>query len=91
MTERLAAAAEDIFLLFERTIAEYETELCRLKDDNHRKQKPPDKVLNPRIELVSENFQISSMRQDQDMSEILQMKEEPPEHGVKQETEQLPV
>lgn len=36
--ERLIAAAEEIFGLFEKTIAEYEEELCQTKEENHRRQ-----------------------------------------------------
>ena len=42
--QRLTAAAEEIFELFERTIAEYEEELCR-----HRKLL--DAVFQPRVQL----------------------------------------
>uniref|UniRef100_A0A8C6TXI1 C2H2-type domain-containing protein n=1 Tax=Neogobius melanostomus TaxID=47308 RepID=A0A8C6TXI1_9GOBI len=38
VTERLTAAAEEIFELVERTIAEYEEELCRSKEENQRRQ-----------------------------------------------------
>ncbi|KAK7916086.1 hypothetical protein WMY93_011847 [Mugilogobius chulae] len=37
MQERLTAAAEEIFALVERTIAEFEEELCRSKEENQRK------------------------------------------------------
>ncbi|XP_055083989.1 zinc finger protein 32-like [Periophthalmus magnuspinnatus] len=46
VNERLTAAAEEIFALFERTIAEYEEELCRSKEENQRKQELLDSVLN---------------------------------------------
>uniref|UniRef100_A0A8C6THK6 C2H2-type domain-containing protein n=1 Tax=Neogobius melanostomus TaxID=47308 RepID=A0A8C6THK6_9GOBI len=36
VTERLTAAAEEIFELVERTIAEYEEELCRSKEENQQ-------------------------------------------------------
>ena len=42
--QRLTAAAEEIFELFERTISEYEEELCR-----HRKLL--DAVLQPQVQL----------------------------------------
>ncbi|CAL1591428.1 unnamed protein product [Knipowitschia caucasica] len=38
VNERLAAAAEEIFVLLERTIAEYEEEVCRSKEQNQRNQ-----------------------------------------------------
>ncbi|XP_078020041.1 uncharacterized protein LOC144459624 [Epinephelus lanceolatus] len=49
--QRLTAAAEDIFGLFERTIAEYEEELCRSKEENERQRKLLDAVFNPQLRL----------------------------------------
>ena len=36
--QRLTAAAEEIFGLFETTIAEYEEERCRSKEENERQR-----------------------------------------------------
>ncbi|XP_041664284.1 zinc finger protein 888-like [Cheilinus undulatus] len=44
VNQRLTAAAEEIFGVFERTIAEYEEQLCRCKEENERKQKLLDDV-----------------------------------------------
>ncbi|XP_051246704.1 oocyte zinc finger protein XlCOF8.4-like isoform X2 [Dicentrarchus labrax] len=49
--QRLTAAAEEIFGLFERTIAEYEEELCRSKEENERQRKLLDAVFNPQLRL----------------------------------------
>uniref|UniRef100_A0A8C6V5I8 C2H2-type domain-containing protein n=1 Tax=Neogobius melanostomus TaxID=47308 RepID=A0A8C6V5I8_9GOBI len=49
--ERLTAAADEICVLFERTIAEYEVELCRSNEENKRKQLLLDSTLNPRVPL----------------------------------------
>ncbi|XP_049424604.1 zinc finger protein 629-like [Epinephelus fuscoguttatus] len=49
--QRLTAAAEEIFGLFERTIAEYEEELCRSKEENERQRKLLDAVFNPQLQL----------------------------------------
>ena len=46
VNERLTAAAEEIFALVERTIAEYEEELCRCKEENQRKQQLLEKALS---------------------------------------------
>ena len=54
VNERLTAAAQEIFALFERTIAEYEEELCRSKEENQRKQELLDSVLSPRLQLQDE-------------------------------------
>ncbi|XP_059205835.1 zinc finger protein 135-like [Centropristis striata] len=51
VSQRLTAAAEEIFGLFERTIAEYEEQLCRSKEKNERQQKLLDAVLNPQLHL----------------------------------------
>ncbi|KAK7889168.1 hypothetical protein WMY93_024728 [Mugilogobius chulae] len=45
VSERLTAAAEEIFALVERTIVEYEEELCRSKEENQRKQQLLDSLL----------------------------------------------
>ncbi|XP_030002782.1 gastrula zinc finger protein XlCGF57.1-like isoform X2 [Sphaeramia orbicularis] len=47
--QRLTAAAEEIFGLFERTIVEYEEELCRTKEENQRQRQILDCVWNPRV------------------------------------------
>ena len=49
--QRLTAAAEDIFVLFERTIAEYEDELSRSKQENKRHRKLLDAVLQPQLQI----------------------------------------
>uniref|UniRef100_A0A8C6TWV9 C2H2-type domain-containing protein n=1 Tax=Neogobius melanostomus TaxID=47308 RepID=A0A8C6TWV9_9GOBI len=59
VTERLTAAAEEIFELVERTIAEYEEELCRSKEENQRRQQLLDQVLNSQTELRHEGVEIN--------------------------------
>ncbi|XP_034070932.1 zinc finger protein 436-like [Gymnodraco acuticeps] len=49
--QRLTAAAEDIFVLFERTISEYEEELSRSKQENERHRKLLDAVLQPQLQI----------------------------------------
>uniref|UniRef100_A0A3B4AR38 C2H2-type domain-containing protein n=1 Tax=Periophthalmus magnuspinnatus TaxID=409849 RepID=A0A3B4AR38_9GOBI len=51
VNERLSTAADEIFALFERTIAEYEEELRLSKEENQRKQEALDSVLSPRVVL----------------------------------------
>ncbi|KAM6919916.1 uncharacterized protein PEZ65_011942 [Lycodopsis pacificus] len=48
VNQRLTAAAEEIFGLFERTIAEYEEELSRSKEENERQLRA---VLIPQLRL----------------------------------------
>ncbi|XP_034054379.1 uncharacterized protein LOC117534291 isoform X3 [Gymnodraco acuticeps] len=49
--QRLTAAAEDIFALFEKTIAELEEELSLSKEENERLQKLLDAVLQPQLRI----------------------------------------
>ncbi|XP_038580257.1 zinc finger protein 84-like [Micropterus salmoides] len=51
INQRLTAAAEEIFGLFERTISEYEEELCRSKEENQRHRKLLDAVFQPEVRL----------------------------------------
>ncbi|XP_034043802.1 gastrula zinc finger protein XlCGF57.1-like isoform X3 [Thalassophryne amazonica] len=46
LKQRLPADDEEIFELFERTTAEYEEELCGLKEENERQRKLLDAVFN---------------------------------------------
>ncbi|XP_074542681.1 uncharacterized protein LOC141802821 [Halichoeres trimaculatus] len=68
INQRLSAAAEEIFELFERTIAEYEEQLCRSKEENKRQQKLLDAVYNPQLRLHRA-----------DVSLLLESQKEPPE------------
>ncbi|KAK7886627.1 hypothetical protein WMY93_026248 [Mugilogobius chulae] len=102
--ERLTAAAEEIFALFERTIADFEEELCRSNEENRRKQELLDSVMSPKVLLMKagevptaspEPGPNQGLDQDQDQdqetpqaSQTSWIKEEPEEHIVKQEQEQ---
>lgn len=44
LNQRLNAAVEEVFVVFERTIAEYEEELCRTKEENERQRQLLDAV-----------------------------------------------
>ncbi|XP_054461532.1 uncharacterized protein LOC129096874 isoform X2 [Anoplopoma fimbria] len=69
VNQRLTAAAEEIFELFERTIAEHEEELSRSKEENERQRKLLDAVFNPEVRI-----------QRADAQQLLVVKEEvPPE------------
>ncbi|XP_036949791.1 zinc finger protein 771-like isoform X1 [Acanthopagrus latus] len=95
--QRLTAAAEEIFELFERTIAEYEEELCR-----HRKLL--DAVTEPQVQLHRTDVQQlleckeedppeqqeRSSSLDQEEPEPPHIKEEQEELWTRQEGEQLP-
>ena len=49
--QRLTAAVEEIFVLFERSIAEQEEELCRTKEENERQRRLLDAVFKPQLRL----------------------------------------
>ncbi|XP_068590947.1 SWI/SNF complex subunit SMARCC1-like [Cebidichthys violaceus] len=69
VNQRLTAADEEIFGLLERTIAEYEEELSRSKEENERQRKLLDAVCNPEVRI-----------QRADVQQLLVVKEEvPPE------------
>ncbi|XP_059205853.1 zinc finger and SCAN domain-containing protein 12-like [Centropristis striata] len=67
--QRLTAAAEEIFGLFERTIAEYEEQLCRSKEKNERQQKLLDAVFNPHLHLHRADVQQQSVSEEEFPSE----------------------
>nr|XP_033933556.1 oocyte zinc finger protein XlCOF22-like [Pseudochaenichthys georgianus] len=102
--QRLTAAAEDIFVLFERTIAEYEEELSRSKQENETHRKLLDAVLQPQLQIhradvqqlvvvkeeVHPEPQERSSSLDQEDPELPpHIKEEKEEHWSSQEGEQL--
>ncbi|KAJ0000596.1 hypothetical protein NQD34_012438 [Periophthalmus magnuspinnatus] len=60
VNERLTAAAEEIFALFERTTVEYEEELCRSKEENQRNQD------TPQIPQIKEEPEEQSVKQEED-------------------------
>ncbi|XP_059205847.1 zinc finger protein 37 homolog [Centropristis striata] len=92
--QRLTAAAEEIFGLFERTIAEYEEQLCRSKEKNERQQKLLDAVFNPQIQLHRADVQQLSLREEEFPSEqqegscsLDQDQEDPEPPHIKEEQE----
>lgn len=56
VVRRLAEAADEIFGLFERTITEYEEELCRSKEENERQRQLLDAYLRPSVQLQLEGL-----------------------------------
>ncbi|XP_061681126.1 zinc finger protein 268-like [Syngnathoides biaculeatus] len=52
--QRLNVAVEEIFELLERTIAEYEEELCRSKEENARQRELLNSVLEPHVAVQHE-------------------------------------
>ncbi|XP_034088844.1 zinc finger protein 79-like isoform X1 [Gymnodraco acuticeps] len=93
--QRLTAAAEDIFVLFERTIAEYEEELSRSKQEHERHRKLLDAVLQPQLQIHRADVQQLVVvkeevppEQQEWSSSLDQEDPEPPPH-IKEEQEEL--
>ncbi|XP_034088854.1 Krueppel homolog 1-like isoform X2 [Gymnodraco acuticeps] len=93
--QRLTAAAEEIFVLFERTIAEYEEELSRSKQENERHRKLLDAVLQPQLQIHRADVQQQLVvkeevppEQQEWSSSLDQEDPEPPPH-IKEEQEVL--
>ncbi|XP_030002502.1 zinc finger protein Xfin-like [Sphaeramia orbicularis] len=101
--QRLTAAAEEIFGLFERTIAEYEEELCRTKEENQRQKQILDEVWNQKNLIhpaecpPADVQQPSAVKEDVPLEqeeewnlkepEVLQLKQEQEELWTHQETD----
>uniref|UniRef100_UPI003AABB8E1 uncharacterized protein n=1 Tax=Centroberyx gerrardi TaxID=166262 RepID=UPI003AABB8E1 len=92
--QRLTAAVEEIFGLFERTIAEYEEEVSRSKEQNDRQRKLLDAVLNPEVRLHRADVQQLLVCKEevppeqQDWSPSLDQEDPEPPH-IKEEQEEL--
>ncbi|XP_042291766.1 zinc finger protein 2 homolog isoform X2 [Thunnus maccoyii] len=96
--QRLTAAAEEIFVLFERSIAEYEEELSRSKEENERQRKLLDAVFNPQLQLHRAVFpadvqQLFGSKEEappeqQEWSSSLDQEDPEPPH-IKEEQEEL--
>ncbi|XP_049424914.1 uncharacterized protein LOC125884150 isoform X1 [Epinephelus fuscoguttatus] len=92
--QRLTAAAEEIFGLVERTIAEYEEELCRSKEENERQRKLLDAVFNPQLRLHRADVQqLSVVKEEvppeqQEWSSSVDQEDPEPPH-IKEEQEEL--
>ncbi|XP_068448856.1 zinc finger protein 200-like [Clinocottus analis] len=85
--QRLTAAAEEIFGLFERTIAEYEKELSASRDENERQRRLLDAVFNPQLRLHRADEEVVPPEQRDRCSSLDQEDLEPPH--IKEEQEDL--
>ncbi|KAK7918780.1 hypothetical protein WMY93_010064 [Mugilogobius chulae] len=85
--ERLTAAAEEIFALFEGTIAEFEEELRRSKEENQKKQELLEAVLNPSVVLFRESVQIQPSSPGAGLNPGLNQDPETPQTQIKEEPE----
>nr|XP_057926674.1 zinc finger protein 771-like [Doryrhamphus excisus] len=86
--ERLMAAADEIFALFERTIASYEEELCRTREEKERHRRQLEAVCKNQIALQTKNVQhlIGCQEERQQRGGISTPKQPP---HVKEEEDEL--
>ncbi|XP_019748707.1 zinc finger and SCAN domain-containing protein 21-like [Hippocampus comes] len=91
--QRLNVAVEEIFELFERTIAEYEAEFSRAIEKNERRQcEPSDAVLKPRVPPHEADVQqVLVESQEEEPADPAYMKEEKEDVWSSQDLEQLQV
>ncbi|XP_071060557.1 zinc finger protein 79-like [Pseudochaenichthys georgianus] len=93
--QRLTAAAEEIFALFEKTIAELEEELSLSKEENERLQKLLDAVLQPQLRIHRADVQLLEVVKEevlpdqQEWSTSLDQEDLEPLPHIKQEQEEL--
>ncbi|TNN41939.1 Zinc finger protein 22 [Liparis tanakae] len=91
VNQRLTAAAQEICGLFERTLAEYEEELCSSQEENERHRKRLQAVFNPEVRLHRADVQQvvkTEVPPEQDWSSSLDQQDpEPP--LIKEEQEDL--
>ncbi|XP_061748984.1 zinc finger and SCAN domain-containing protein 2-like [Nerophis ophidion] len=88
--QRLTAAVEEIFVVLERTIAEYEEELYRRKEENERQRQLLDALFQPevvlrRTECFPPEQQGRSARLEQEEPQLPRIKEEEEDHSIGQE------
>lgn len=100
--QRLTAATEEIFGLFERALTEHEEEFCRTKEENRRLRQMLDEVLNPSVpktvshpdiqivQVVKEERQEWSPNPVQEYPQLPRIKEEEKEVLIIQEQPQVP-
>ncbi|XP_054620821.1 zinc finger protein 771-like isoform X2 [Dunckerocampus dactyliophorus] len=89
--ERLMAAADEIFELFERTIASYEEELCRTRAEKERHRRQLEAVCKTPSVLRIEDVQKVICRQEERPTPLCStLKQEDPHNpDVKEEEEEL--
>ncbi|KAK9526599.1 hypothetical protein VZT92_015288 [Zoarces viviparus] len=93
VNQRLTAAAEEIFGVFERTIAEYEEELSRSKEEIERQRKLLDAVFIPQLRLHRADVQqllVVKEEQQEWSSSLDQEDPEPPHVEEEQEDPEAP-
>uniref|UniRef100_A0A8C2XE06 C2H2-type domain-containing protein n=1 Tax=Cyclopterus lumpus TaxID=8103 RepID=A0A8C2XE06_CYCLU len=86
VNQRLTAAAQEILGLFERTIAEYEEELCSSREENERHRKRLDAVFNPEVRLQRAGWFSLFLYHFKLMEPVLEEEDPEPPH-IKEEQE----
>ncbi|CAJ1082906.1 zinc finger protein 180-like [Xyrichtys novacula] len=94
INQRLSAAAEEIFELFERTILEYEEKLCGSKENQHKQMENPNRADIQQLqvhkeEVLSEQQRSSTSLDQEDPIKPPHIKEEEEGLWARQEGEQL--
>ncbi|XP_049574221.1 zinc finger protein 3 homolog [Syngnathus scovelli] len=80
LNQRLSAAVDEIVVVFERTIAEYEEELCRTKKENERQRQLLDAFFMPQVAVqrAEVNEEILHPVQQEWSSRVEQQEPDPP-------------
>lgn len=90
--QRLTAAAEDIFLLFEEAAAVYKSEICRLEKETERQRRLLDAVYNPQVVLEKTWVDLLKPDPSADAPGLgLSIKEEIQQVSIKQESVPFPL
>ncbi|XP_026205625.1 zinc finger protein 19-like [Anabas testudineus] len=87
ITQRLTAAAEEIFGVFGRTIAEYEEEICRSKLEIDRQRRLLDLSRKPQVSLQVPGTAVSEEQEQEWSCGLDQNETKPP--SIKEEEEEL--
>ncbi|XP_061674630.1 gastrula zinc finger protein XlCGF57.1-like isoform X2 [Syngnathoides biaculeatus] len=74
--ERLIAAADEIFGLFEGTIASYEEQLCRAREETERHRRQLEAVYKTHVVICNKDVQFGSSGLKQEDPQLRQPKEE---------------
>ncbi|KAK7907239.1 hypothetical protein WMY93_015851 [Mugilogobius chulae] len=86
---RLSAAADEIFALFERTIAEFEEEMCRYKKTEHERRLVSANKSTSTVQMLLQSSSVSPERKVMSRNtDTQQIKDEPEEYSIEQESEE---
>ncbi|XP_049619293.1 zinc finger protein 664 [Syngnathus scovelli] len=88
--ERLIAAADEIFELFEKTIASYEEQLCRVREESERQRRQLEDVCKAQIVIRMEDVQRLIVHQAELPSQ-LQEQPQPPQQQLETSVSALPL